>query len=53
MDYFQQYSMKEIEIPDSSVYLVGDDWFRSNDSRLFGPLPKDNIVGKLVGVLGS
>ncbi|MCT1401330.1 signal peptidase I [Paenibacillus sp. p3-SID867] len=53
VDYFQQYSMKEIEIPDSSVYLVGDDWFRSNDSRLFGPLSKDNIEGKLVGVLGS
>ncbi|WP_433620597.1 hypothetical protein [Paenibacillus cellulositrophicus] len=32
---------------------VGDDWIRSNDSRLFGPLPADKIEGKVVGVTGS
>lgn len=53
VEYFQQMSMEEIEIPQDHVYLVGDDWFRSNDSRLFGPLPTDKIEGKLVGVVGS
>ncbi|MFD3764206.1 MULTISPECIES: signal peptidase I [Paenibacillus] len=53
VDYFQQLSMEEIEIPEDHVYLVGDDWFRSNDSRLFGPLPTDKIEGRLVGVVGS
>ncbi|WP_161952949.1 signal peptidase I [Paenibacillus sp. EZ-K15] len=53
VDYFQQWSMKEIEIPENSVYLVGDDWVRSNDSLLFGPLPTDNIEGKMVGVIRS
>ncbi|PQP87439.1 signal peptidase I [Paenibacillus sp. AR247] len=51
--YFQQTSVEEIEIPKDSVYLIGDDWFRSNDSRLFGPLPADKIEGKVVGVIGS
>lgn len=51
--YFRQLSMEEFKIPEDSVYLVGDDWFRSNDSRLFGPLPIDKIEGKVVGVIGS
>lgn len=53
VEYFQQLSMEEFEIPEDHVYLVGDDWFRSNDSRLFGPLPTDKIEGRLVGVVGS
>ncbi|WP_251536998.1 signal peptidase I [Paenibacillus lactis] len=53
VEYFQQMSMEEIEIPEDHVYLVGDDWSRSNDSRLFGPLPTDKIEGKVAGVVGS
>ncbi|MGO4789437.1 signal peptidase I [Paenibacillus sp. 2KB_20] len=53
VDYFQQLSMEEIEIPEDSAYLVGDDWLRSNDSKLFGSLPTDKIEGKVVGVIGS
>jgi len=53
VEYFQQLIMEEFEIPEDHVYLVGDDWFRSNDSRLFGPLPTDKIEGRLVGVVGS
>lgn len=53
VEYFQQLSMEEFKIPEDHVYLVGDDWFRSNDSRLFGPLPTDKIEGRLVGVVGS
>ncbi|KOR89234.1 signal peptidase I [Paenibacillus solani] len=53
VDNFEQLSMEEIEIPEDSVYLVGDDWLRSNDSKLFGPLPTDKIEGKVVGVIGS
>ncbi|MGE7828263.1 signal peptidase I [Paenibacillus sp. NPDC093718] len=52
-NYFEELTMKEIEIPEDSIYIVGDDWFRSNDSRFFGPLPTDKIEGKVVGVIGS
>ncbi|WP_397330380.1 S26 family signal peptidase [Paenibacillus lautus] len=31
--------------------MVGDDWFRSNDSRFFGPISIDNIEGKVLGVI--
>jgi signal peptidase I len=52
VNYFQQLNLKEIEISEDSVYLVGDDWLRSNDSRLFGSLPTDNIEGKVLAVIG-
>ena len=53
VNYFQQLNLKEIEISEDSVYLVGDDWLRSNDSRLFGSLPTDKIEGKVMAVIGG
>jgi signal peptidase I len=46
---FQNTDMEEIEIPKNAVFLVGDDWFRSNDSRRFGPISMENIKGKVLG----
>jgi signal peptidase I len=53
INYFQNLMMKEIEVPESSVYVVDDDWSRSKDSRLFGPIPADSIEGKVLGAFGG
>lgn len=41
--------MDEISIPEGFVFVVGDDWLRSNDSIQFGPIPVDSIGGKVMG----
>jgi signal peptidase I len=35
-----------IEIPEGSVMVLGDNRNNSDDSRSFGPVPIDNIIGK-------
>lgn len=35
-------------VPDGSVYVMGDNRGNSLDSRSFGPIPADDIVGKLI-----
>lgn len=42
-------NLTEILIPNETVFIIGDNWARSLDSRLFGSLPYDNIVGKVMG----
>lgn len=44
-------NLKEIKVPDEHYFIVGDDWFRSADSRHFGTIPKDNILGMVLGVV--
>ena len=31
-----------------TVFIMGDNWDSSLDSRRFGPIPIDSIVGKLL-----
>ncbi|MEK4357467.1 S26 family signal peptidase [Paenibacillus sp. FSL M7-1455] len=38
-----------LRVPDGHVFVIGDDWFRSFDSRHFGPLPIGSIQGKVLG----
>ncbi|NOU93184.1 signal peptidase I [Paenibacillus sp. LMG 31456] len=42
-------NIKELKVPDGQYYIIGDDWFRSADSRYFGTIPKDSILGKVMG----
>ena len=39
-------SMKPLEVPDDAVFVLGDNRRPSNDSRNWGPLPLDSIVGR-------
>ena len=38
--------VREIEIPDDHVFVLGDNYFDSIDSREFGPIPVDSILGR-------
>lgn len=42
--------MKKIRIPDDNYFVINDNWWRSVDSRSFGPVPANRIIGKVVGV---
>jgi signal peptidase I len=38
----------DITIPDGEIYAMGDNRFNSMDSRIFGPVSADDIIGKLI-----
>jgi signal peptidase I len=48
-EWLRDYTLKEITIPEGHIYVLGDDWFRSIDSKVFGTLLKENITGKVLG----
>jgi signal peptidase I len=35
-----------VVVPEGTVYVLGDNRRNSSDSRIFGPIPVDNIIGK-------
>ena len=45
--------MAELLVPDGQFFVVGDNRWRSIDSRHFGPLPGESIEGKVIGVTGG
>lgn len=38
----------ELEIPKDHIYVLGDNYYNSRDSRSFGPIDKKEIKGKAV-----
>ncbi len=36
----------KVTVPPLHIYVMGDNRDRSNDSRSFGPVPIDNVVGR-------
>ncbi|MET3849092.1 signal peptidase I [Paenibacillus sp. OAE614] len=42
--------MKEVKVPDDCFFIMGDKWWRSIDSTLFGPIKSENLIGIVIGV---
>jgi signal peptidase I len=36
-----------VTVPPNHIYVLGDNWWRSDDSRTFGPIPETRIRGLL------
>jgi len=47
-EYFST-DMKSQKIPANAVFVLGDNWWRSFDSRDFGAVPIENLEGKVLG----
>lgn len=43
---FENTNSEETTIPENHVYVIGDDWFRTN---YIGPIAKERIIGKVLG----
>ena len=42
------YNLKPITIPDSQLFVMGDNRNNSNDSHIWGVLPRENVIGHAV-----
>ena len=40
--------MGEYKVPDGDIYVIGDNRPVSEDSRTFGPVSQDRIIGKII-----
>ncbi len=47
-EYFAT-SMDPVKVEENTVFVLGDNWWRSADSRYFGILPMENVEGKVLG----
>ncbi|MCH1627874.1 signal peptidase I [Fredinandcohnia quinoae] len=47
-EYFAT-TMEPIKVEKNTVFVLGDNWWRSADSRYFGVLPMENVEGKVLG----
>jgi signal peptidase I len=47
-EYFST-TMEPVKVEKNTVFVLGDNWWRSSDSRDFGVLPLENIEGKVLG----
>jgi signal peptidase I len=41
-------SFADVEVPPRSVYVLGDNRADSEDSRFFGPVPDDRLIGRAI-----
>lgn len=51
-EYWKEYfatTMEPVKVEENTVFVLGDNWWRSSDSRYFGVLPMENVEGKVMG----
>ena len=46
--YWGADELKPFVVPKGCVYVLGDNFLRSEDSRVFGPVPVDHVIGTVV-----
>lgn len=51
-NYFHM-DMEKFKVPEGCLFVMGDTWWRSLDSQIFGPLPIGNVNGKVLGYQGD
>jgi len=51
-EYFNM-EMAKVKVPEGHVFVMGDTWWRSIDSQIFGSLPAATIKGRVLGYAGS
>lgn len=47
-EYFAT-TMEPVKVEENTVFVLGDNWWRSTDSKDFGILPMDAVEGKVLG----
>lgn len=47
-EYFAT-TMEPVKVEENTLFVLGDNWWRSVDSKDFGVLPMDNVEGKVLG----
>ncbi len=45
--YLDIQDVEEITVPEGHYYVLGDDRVESRDTRHFGPVPQENIIGTI------
>jgi len=43
--------LPQVVVPDGHIYLLGDNRFRSYDSRVLGPVPQTAVRGRVVAIV--
>ncbi|MDU0206022.1 signal peptidase I [Paenibacillus sp. MAH-36] len=51
-EYFSM-EMNKVRVPEGHLFVMGDTWWRSIDSQIFGSLPFSNVNGRVLGYVSN